>query len=184
MCTPMPTNNQLQSLNNLYTLVHLSDLHLLSLRNAQWQELLNKRIYGLISKLISNKGKINYHLLTASIERELDRTKPDSIVFTGDITHLSLQEEYKKSRDWLDKLAHDSEIMLVPGNHDHYSSKSDPNNLEFLEKYLSSNLDLGDENRTGYFPSVQLHPPIALIGLNNLTTLSCMVVPASASGLT
>lgn len=156
--------------NNIYTIVQISDLHLLSLRGAKWQEFLNKRIYGLISKIASNKGKINYNWVTEIVEREISRIKPQHIVITGDLTHLSLGNEYKKSREWLDKLSSYSEIMLVPGNHDHYTRKSNPDNLKYWESYTISHPDLGYQKsrlrERDYFPSLVLTSQIALIGLN------------------
>ena len=154
-----------------YMLVHFSDVHILALKGAYCQELFVKRIYGFFSKFTSNKGIIDYNRVFRHVAKEFSRIRPDRIVFTGDLTHLSLTEEFIQGKNWLDKLQKYAKILLVPGNHDQYIPAAAESGLRILEHYMNACPAAEYADNRSCFPSIVLDHPIALIGLN--TSIAC-----------
>jgi 3',5'-cyclic AMP phosphodiesterase CpdA len=154
-----------------YSLAHFSDSHILSLKGASWQELFSKRIYGLFSKFKGNKGIIDYNKVFKYVADEFRQIRLDRIVFTGDLTHLSLNGEFILGKNWLDRLQKYAKIFLVLGNHDQYISRSADNAFRILGQYM--NIGPAAEYSDNYdcFPSLVFDDPVALIGLN--TAIAC-----------
>ena len=152
--------------NKTYTLIHVSDLHLLSLKGIQWQELINKRIYGLLSKTLANKGSVNYNQILDTLQGEISRIKPHWTVFSGDLTHLALFEEFQQGEKWLSGLSQYSRLIAVPGNHDSYLPQPAPPNPENWK--FGTDCEPGIENKdtSNRFPFTIISPPVALIGLD------------------
>jgi 3',5'-cyclic AMP phosphodiesterase CpdA len=55
-------------------------------------------------------------LLTRAIS-EINETKPDLVVCSGDLTTFGFKEEYLRARRYLDRIECDA-LVVVPGNHD------------------------------------------------------------------
>ncbi len=100
-------------------IAHVSDLHVLSPTGVEWRKILfNKRITG-YANLILRRGRVyrrEYLLAVLAAAAAC----ADHVVVTGDITNLALESEYDEARRLIDAVARQSEVTVVPGNHDIY----------------------------------------------------------------
>lgn len=142
----------------MFTLAHLSDPHLAPLPRPQLSELIGKRVTGYINwrrrrRLVHNPETL------AKIVADLKTQAPDHIAVTGDLTNISLPEEFVRGRDWLHDLGPPEDVSYVLGNHDVYVSKAAPIAMQEWAEYMS-----GDDGGRG-FPYLRRRGPLALIGL-------------------
>ncbi len=101
-------------------LAHISDLHALDLEGVSPLSLVGKRALGLLNLKSRRRDKHPLHIFEALVE-DLNRTAPDHILATGDVTNLSLRPEFERARALLERLhLGPSEITVIPGNHDRY----------------------------------------------------------------
>src|SRR5690606_29788148 len=94
----------------------------------------------------------------------------DHVVVTGDITNLSLEEEYDEARRLLDEVARSTEVTVVPGNHDIYLPQihRDRRFLHHFDVFAGNDLPEHELSlQAGRFPFVKLRGPVALIGLSS-----------------
>ncbi len=98
---------------------HLSDVHLGPLPAAPPRAFLNKRLLGLLSWTLRRRYRHRGEVLEAVVE-DLRSLEPGHVLLTGDLTNLSLPEEFVRSATWLHRLAPVDRVMLIPGNHDAY----------------------------------------------------------------
>jgi 3',5'-cyclic AMP phosphodiesterase CpdA len=152
-----------------FTLAHISDPHISSIDNIRLSELLNKRLFGYLKWRLHRGAEHHDDILTA-LQRDLANTRPDHIAVTGDLTHLSLPSEYRKSRRWLESLGSPDRVTVIPGNHDAYVKAGWPQTLAQWTPYMLSD---GTESEMDplsaidtIFPSLRLRGRIALIGVN------------------
>ena len=154
---------------NAFTLAHISDPHISSIDNIRLSELLNKRLFGYLKWRLHRGAEHHDGILTA-LQQDLADTRPDHIAVTGDLTHLSLRSEYRKSRRWLESLGSPDRVTVIPGNHDAYVKAGWPQTLARWTAYMLSD---GTESEMDppsaidtIFPSLRLRGRIALIGVN------------------
>jgi len=102
-----------------FTLAHLSDPHLGALAWPGVSALLNKRALGYLSWTLRRRPVHEGTVLPALVE-DLRRARPDHIVVTGDITNISLPDEFTRGAAWLRGLADAADLTVIPGNHDAY----------------------------------------------------------------
>lgn len=143
----------------MFTLAHLSDLHLRPLPRPRAVELLNKRGLGFLNWLRGRRLAHSAQALDA-ITRDIKLYKPDHIAVTGDLVNLSLAAEYPPARALLDRLGPPHDVTLVPGNHDTYvrGTESWPN--KYWGDYMRG--DDGVER----FPFLRRRGDVALIALS------------------
>src|SRR3954463_226749 len=103
----------------MFTLAHLSDIHLAPLPAPRRVELIGKRLTGYIN------WRRRRHLIHArpaldALTADLHKQKPDHIAVTGDIANIALAEEFTVGRAWLESLGPPEAVTAVPGNHDIY----------------------------------------------------------------
>jgi 3',5'-cyclic AMP phosphodiesterase CpdA len=102
---------------------HISDIHISTFDGARWRDFLNKRVLGGLNLLLHRReytgGKADE--LLSSLERDVSAQKPDLVLFTGDVTSLSLPQEFEKARTFVNLLGDPSRVVLLPGNHDCYT---------------------------------------------------------------
>lgn len=101
---------------NRFTLAHVSDLHLpfeprLSLR----QRFSKRQLSALSSK---RRRHLHRPEILEALVADVRAAAVDHIVVTGDITNFSLPGEFRQAAAWLQALAPDGALSLVPGNHD------------------------------------------------------------------
>ena len=142
----------------MFTLAHLSDLHLSPLPRPRLGELMNKRITGYINWLRKRRFLHDRAVLETLIE-DLKDQAPDHIAITGDIANIALEEEFVRGRNWLQHLDSFKSVSFVPGNHDAYVRHA----VRYAPQWAP--WMTGDDGLVG-FPYVRRRGPIALIGLS------------------
>ena len=142
----------------MFTLAHLSDLHLSPLPRPRLSELMNKRITGYINWLRKRRFLHDRAVLETLIE-DLKDQAPDHIAITGDIANIALEEEFVRGRNWLQHLDSFKSVSFVPGNHDAYVRHA----VRYAPQWAP--WMTGDDGLVG-FPYVRRRGPIALIGLS------------------
>jgi 3',5'-cyclic AMP phosphodiesterase CpdA len=153
---------------NAFSLAHISDPHISCIDDIRIGELFSKRLFGYLKWRLHRAAGHNDDILTA-LQQDLAETRPDHTAVTGDLTHLSLQAEFRKSRRWLESLGGPDRVTVVPGNHDTYVKTIWQQTLAHWTPYmLSDGVESGMGPVTGIdniFPSLRLRDRIALIGV-------------------
>jgi 3',5'-cyclic AMP phosphodiesterase CpdA len=170
----------------MFTLAHLSDPHLASWSLDNPLALLGKRVTGFLSWRLK-RAKIHRTEILDRLLDDLRATSPDHIAVTGDLTNISLPQEFTAAATWLKRLGPAADVSVIPGNHDAYVPQSfdqaiglwrdnmaglmpgDPEALQAAEQPVGS---LDD------FPYVRQRGPIALIGASTAVP----TLPFSAAG--
>ncbi len=107
-------------------LVHFTDLHYtLPPRKIPKSKLCSKRILGYLN--LTLRGRYDAFAETSKVVRAFVRdlsdgagAEADAIVFTGDVTGLSLEDEFRAAAEDLKPLLDDPRVIGIPGNHDVY----------------------------------------------------------------
>ncbi|MFB6262024.1 MAG: metallophosphoesterase [Bradymonadaceae bacterium] len=145
---------------------HISDLHLLDLREPHPRDFMNKRFLGGVNLLL-NRGDDH----SAGVVREaldhLEQRDVDHIAITGDLTNLALESEFAAVADLLAEIpSADGRVSVVPGNHDYYT----PDAVEagYFEKHFAPYLesDLPEYQLERGYPFCKLIGDVALVGMN------------------
>lgn len=100
-------------------LAHLSDVHVLDLKDVSWTRFLNKRLTGMVNLRSGRKDAHPQRLLEAAVAELVADRSVDHVVVTGDLTNLSLESEFARAREILMPLA--GRVSVIPGNHDVYT---------------------------------------------------------------
>jgi 3',5'-cyclic AMP phosphodiesterase CpdA len=135
--------------------------------------LLGKRGLGFLSWHLRRRRAHRPEVLEALL-RDLEESRPDHVVVTGDLTNVSLEEEFHAARGWLARLGSPDRVTAVPGNHDAYVRVEEARSLALWSEYLVS--DAGgqeilfdacalEKTAAIEFPSVRLLAGVALVGL-------------------
>ena len=152
-----------------FVVAHLSDPHIARVDQINMGDLLSKRLFGYLRWKLKRRFEQSYELLTI-LHKDLQRSKPDHIVITGDLTQLSLPVEFTLARDWLQSLGTSEQVTVIPGNHDTYVKTLWDQTLFHWLDYM-----LGDAQvqQTGsisslaeLFPTLRIRNRIALIGIS------------------
>jgi len=152
-----------------FTLAHLSDFHLSSLNKLDLRDLLNKRIFGYLKWRLHRSSEHSPEVLEALL-RDLQITRPDHIVITGDLTHLGLPAEFRDARDILHSIGSPSKITVIPGNHDAYVRTDWNTTFGLWADYMLSDRPFlrgqaGTDSRE-IFPSLRIRQFVALVGVS------------------
>ena len=116
----------------MFTLVHITDLHLAPLPIPTADEMSFKRRLAYIS-WTKNRHRIHHPDVIAAIAADIKTVAPDHIAVSGDLTNMALDREFENATRWLEQFGDDSKISVVPGNHDAYRSDYE----EAIEKHWS-----------------------------------------------
>jgi 3',5'-cyclic AMP phosphodiesterase CpdA len=141
----------------MFTLAHLSDWHIAT--QPRLADLAGKRGLGYINW---HRGRNKVHrpdVLDATIH-DLKSQPFDHIAVTGDLVNLSLNDEYKRARGWLETLGAARDVTLVPGNHDVYVRAVVPSPAAYWADYMR-----GDDG-VDRFPFLRRRGDVALIALS------------------
>jgi 3',5'-cyclic AMP phosphodiesterase CpdA len=141
----------------MFTLAHLSDLHLAS--PPRLAQLLSKRGLGFINWQRKRKFVHCPEVLDA-ITRDLKTQSFDHIAVTGDLVNLSLPDEYFRARQWLETLGGPRDVTVVPGNHDVYVRAAEQMPARYWGDFMR-----GDDG-LDRFPFLRRRGNVALIGLS------------------
>jgi 3',5'-cyclic AMP phosphodiesterase CpdA len=155
-------------MDETFTLAHFSDLQWCCPVGIRVRELLNKRLFGYLKwRLHRHTGYRNEIL--AVLQQDLKSGHPDHIVITGDLTHLSRSEEFRRTAKWLRSLGPSWQITVIPGNHDMYVKTAWENTFAHWADYMAS-----DEKSPGTapgtnmevtYPVLRIRKQIAIIGV-------------------
>lgn len=146
-------------------IAHFSDLHLLSLDGARILDFANKRWIGGLN-LLTNRGRhYQSHIFEALIE-DLNASRVDHVICTGDVTNLALEQEFGFARELFDRIElGPKEVTVIPGNHDAYVAKG----AEFFTGYFADYHDPDDDwawDDGDLWPVVRVRGDVAIIGLS------------------
>ncbi len=143
------------------TVLHCSDIHLLSLEGVGPLRFLNKRMTGGVNLLMKRRRRHREALFDRIVEHA-HRLKVDRLIVTGDLTNLALESEYEHVRAVLRTV--EVPVTVVPGNHDVYTRGAERSAR--FEQYLGEFME-GDRIGDAAYPFVQrLDDNVALIGLS------------------
>jgi 3',5'-cyclic AMP phosphodiesterase CpdA len=154
--------------HDVYTIAHLSDLHVTPAHVTNPLALLNKRLLGWLSWTLRRQKRYRPEMLQTLIN-DLHRQPHDSVVVTGDITNISLDSEFPAAVPWLQKIGTPEKVFIIPGNHDAYIPMSYAQSWQHWHAYLQSDEVHGtqDSSHEGVaFPTVRMRGPVVFIGLN------------------
>ena len=104
-------------------IVHITDAHASSLTATPYSALLGKRVLGYLSWHRKRRHQHSLAVLEQTTNALL-ATEPDLVVITGDLIHIGLRAEMQQMRAWLSALSQQTQVLLVPGNHDLYRQDS------------------------------------------------------------
>ncbi len=152
----------------MFTLAHMSDLHIGPLPSPRRLELVNKRVFGYVNWHKSRKNIHNRPTLDR-LAADLRHEKPDHIAITGDIVNLGMREEYVQALDWLNRLGSPQDISVVPGNHDVYVPLLHEPGIGRWKAFMTNddNVEhIRSSTRTG-FPYLRRRGDVAIIGLSS-----------------
>jgi 3',5'-cyclic AMP phosphodiesterase CpdA len=152
----------------VFTLAHLSDIHLSPMPPARRVELMSKRILGYVNwhrgrKLVHRREILD--LLT----RDIVERKPDHIAVTGDLVNLGLPEEFVRASEWLHHLGPPSRVTAIPGNHDAYVRLHPERGTGHWQPYMQSNNagELLVPTPPTLFPFVRRFGDVAVVALSS-----------------
>ncbi|MGH6735861.1 MAG: metallophosphoesterase family protein [Methyloceanibacter sp.] len=152
----------------MFTLAHLSDIHLSPMPRAKRRHLLSKRLLGYVNwhrgrKFVHRRDYLD--LLT----RDLIERKPDHVTVTGDLVNLGLPEEFLRAAEWLHHLGPPDHVTAIPGNHDAYVRLHPERGTRHWQPYMEGNAAgeaLFRTPDTG-FPFVRRYGDIAIVALSS-----------------
>jgi 3',5'-cyclic AMP phosphodiesterase CpdA len=147
----------------MFTLAHLSDLHLPLPAAPRWRALAGKRILGYLSYRLKRKMVHDQAVLAALVD-DLCQHEPDHIAITGDLTNIGLPEEFTSTARWLEALRSSDALTVIPGNHDAYVAAPWQQSLERWSAFMSEP-EAPIRNASG-FPFVRRRGQVALIGVS------------------
>lgn len=145
---------------NAFRLAHLSDLHLpMADVSLSWGDMFSKRFFSRISWRTKRRHVHRPEVLDL-LFADILWQRPDHIAVTGDITNLSLPDEFDRSFAWLERLGPSENVTLIPGNHDHLVALKPDEGPSRWHRWMQ-----GDDGRAE-FPLVRVRGSIALVGVN------------------
>ncbi|HIF93729.1 MAG: metallophosphoesterase [Myxococcales bacterium] len=160
---------------------HLSDWHATTLVGGGPALLRFKRLSGWASWGLNRRHRHSQAILEAAF-RDVRAQKIDQILVTGDLTHVSLEQEFRMAAKQLSALGTPEEVFLIPGNHDCYVRVSPERSWDLWSGYLAGTchseldpatraclVDLSSNQtiapRHADYPRLRIHGDLAMIGL-------------------
>jgi 3',5'-cyclic AMP phosphodiesterase CpdA len=152
----------------VFTLAHLSDIHLSPMPRARRSDLMSKRILGYVNWHRGRKYVHRREILDL-LTRDLIERKPDHIAVTGDLVNLGLPEEFLRAAEWLHHLGPPAHVTAIPGNHDAYVRLHPEKGTGRWQPYMQSN-KAGETlmpTPPTLFPFVRRFNDIAIVALSS-----------------
>ena len=155
----------------MFTLAHLSDLHLGPLpRAASRRDYLSKRAIGYWSWNLKRFG-LHVPEIAQEMIADIRSHKPDHVALTGDLINIALPLEFQAAARWLHDFGPPNWITVVPGNHDAYVPVPWALGVGHWAEYMTGDLRTpgaftGPHLETP-FPFVRQRKNIAIIGLSS-----------------
>ena len=152
-------------------LAHLTDPHI-DLGAPRGRELLGKRGLSFLS-WVRTRRRIQREDLFAAIVADIASAAPDLVALTGDLVNFALEVEFRRGREWLERLGPPERVAVVPGNHEALA----PHMIRTLHGCWGSYL-AGDDGQPR-FPWRRDVGPISLVGIST----AAATLPFLATGL-
>jgi len=149
----------------MYSLAHLSDIHLGDLGWPRLDHLLGKRVLGFLSWHLRRKA-VHQGAVLAALVADLHRSRPDHTAVTGDLVNISLPEEFRRAAAWLASLGPPADVSVIPGNHDAYVPIAWDRSLALWDSYMTGDGGQDEPGASEHFPYLRRRGPLALIGLS------------------
>ncbi len=159
---------------------HLSDWHATTLVGGGWALLSPKRLSGWASWRLRRRTCHSLSVLAAAF-RDVRSQAVDRILVTGDLTHVSLEQEFRAAALQLEALGTPEKVFLIPGNHDCYVPVPLACSWDLWSAYLAgarpADLDpelsaclapAPEETRAPRhqdYPTLRVHRGLAMVGL-------------------
>ncbi len=150
----------------MFTLIHMSDVHLGPIEGFRWRYWNVKRGLGYINW---HRGRVRLHRREVADRLAADalRQHADHIAVTGDLANIGLPAEYAAATAWLSSLGDPDRVTVVPGNHDIYTARlHGASCLDVWAPYMRGSDAVGASEPVR-FPFVRRFGDVALIGLNS-----------------
>lgn len=162
----------------MYTLAHISDVHLGPLPKLTLLELASKRFTGFVNWHRNRRKHLFPNALVEVIE-DLRLKEPHHLAITGDLVNLASKTEIIGARTWLEMTGNPVDTSLVPGNHDAYVRGAFQRSMREWYAYVrgDNGADRFEPNRK-LFPYIRRRGPLALIGCSS----AIATPPLSAAG--
>lgn len=167
-------------MNGGFRFAHLSDWHATSLAGGGLDRFRGKRLSGWASWALRRRRYHDPAILDAAI-RDVHAQAVDRVLVTGDLTHISLEQEFEVAASQLAKLGSPEEVFLIPGNHDCYVRTDPAHSWDHWASYLrgAEGADLppslaplaspapaaGAAPTWADYPTLRVHGRLAVIGL-------------------
>jgi 3',5'-cyclic AMP phosphodiesterase CpdA len=151
----------------LFTLAHLSDIHLSPMPRARRRDLLGKRVLGYVNWHRGRKFVHRRDILDV-LTNDLIEQRPDHIAVTGDLVNLGLPKEFVAAAEWLHHLGPPDKVTAIPGNHDAYVRLHPDRGTGHWRDYMEGNAAgeaLVGTPPTG-FPFVRRYGDVAIVALS------------------
>jgi 3',5'-cyclic AMP phosphodiesterase CpdA len=116
-------------------LAHLSDWHATTLTGGGLARFRGKRISGWASWALSRRHRHAPAILEAAIE-DVHRLGIEQTIVTGDLTHVSLEQEFIAAAQQLSRLGEPDRVFVIPGNHDAYVPMASAASWDHWADYL------------------------------------------------
>lgn len=158
----------------MFTLAHISDVHLGPLPNLTFLELLSKRITGYVNWR-RNRGKQLFGNTLERLLEEIVKAEPSHLAITGDLVNLALNFEMDAAAQWLHAFHRPLDVSVVPGNHDAYVPGALDTAIRLWKPWMSGDAPRDDGHD---FPYLRVRDNVALIGVSTATATP----PFMASG--
>lgn len=104
-------------------IAHFSDIHITEApARIPWSALLSKRVVGWANLKFGRRHArlANAATVAGALIKDLQTSELDHLLFTGDVTGLSLRSEFETAEGVLRPLLNDPRATGIPGNHDVY----------------------------------------------------------------
>jgi 3',5'-cyclic AMP phosphodiesterase CpdA len=156
-------------MKGMFTLAHISDIHLGPLPNLTLGELMSKRITGYVNWQRNRRKQLFGNTLELLLEDILTRA-PDHMAVTGDLVNLATEIEVEAAAQWLANFPDAENVSVVPGNHDAYVRGAVDKVIHRWRHWMR-----GDDHRGEWlshsqvFPYLRTRGKVALIGVSTAT---------------
>lgn len=149
----------------MFTLAHISDIHLGPMPDVSIRELMSKRITGYVNWHRNRRKQLFGNTLELLL-RDLHKHAPDHLAVTGDLVNLATDIEIKAAGLWLKSLSRPHDVSVVPGNHDAYVPGALDKALDEWHAWITPDRPREDGHN---FPYLRIRGHVALIGLSTAT---------------
>ncbi|PRX05021.1 UNVERIFIED_ORG: 3',5'-cyclic AMP phosphodiesterase CpdA [Martelella mediterranea] len=152
----------------MFTLAHISDIHLGPLPQLSPRELVSKRITGFLNWHRNRRKHLGKNTLENLLLAIADEA-PDHLAITGDLVNLATTKEIDNAAEWLKSVGPAKDVSLVPGNHDAYVGGAYAKVSKAWHDYMQGDdaRPLSETSDSLTFPYMRKRGPVALIGCSS-----------------